>query len=184
MVHFQAPHDPPYDATPDPTSGWINACHVARRPPPEHTLIQSEAWGGVVGGSVGGGRGGPGNVPRMGPFPPTLRLFAGGQATDQLASGLVPRPELLPGFHRPIAPHHSPKPAPNQHQTTPNQPPTTFKTSPNHPTISKPLQKHTDTIPKAPQDRVTIPDPVTRLHGLARSARYDLVTPTRLRPGY
>jgi hypothetical protein len=148
LVHFQAPHDPPYDATPDPTSGWINACHVARRPPPEHTLIQSEAWGGVVGESVGGGRGGPGNVPRMGPFTPTLRLFVGGQATDQLASGLVPRPELLPGFHRPIAPHHSPKPAPNQHQTTPNQPPT--------------ILNHPQTIPQFPNHFKSTPTPSPR----------------------
>ena len=102
--------------------------------------------------------------------------------TGSLASGLVTRPGVLPGFHRPIASQTTPNPAPNQAQPSPNHFPTTPKPSPNHPTISKPSQNHTETIPKAPQDLVTIPDPVTRLHGLAQFARYDPLA-ARLRPG-
>ena len=69
-------------------------------------------------------------------------------------------------------------------QPLPNHPQTIPKPFSNHPTISKPTQNHTETIPKALQDPVTIPDPVTGLHGLARFAGYDPVTPPRLRPGY
>ena len=41
------------------------------------------------------------------------------------------------------------------------------KPSPNHPTISEPFHNHTETIPPL-HVPVTIPDPVTQLHGLAR----------------
>ena len=47
LVHFQAPNDPTYDPTPDPTSGWITVCPVARRPPPEHAFIHPEVGFGV-----------------------------------------------------------------------------------------------------------------------------------------
>jgi hypothetical protein len=54
---FQGPPDPPLD----PTSGWINACPVARCPPPEHAVIHPEVGSGVGsrGTSLGGIVAGP-----------------------------------------------------------------------------------------------------------------------------
>ena len=107
------------------------------------------------------------------------RSIIGGipRETPVLASGLVTWPGLLPGFHRPIAPPPLPR-APNQTQTSAkpprNQPLTTPKLSPNRPTISKQFQNQTETIPKAPQDPFTIPDPVIRLHGFACRVRFGL----------
>ena len=72
--------------------------------------------------------------------------------TPWLASGLVTRPGLLPGFHRPIAPpplpQTSPKSDPKQAQTTP----TTSQPPPNHP----------QTIPQCPNHPKITPKPSPR----------------------
>jgi hypothetical protein len=74
------------------------------------------------------------------------------EGSPGLASGLVTRPGLLPGFHRPTAPpplpQTSPKPAPNN----PKPPPTTPNPSPNHATIiqtiPKPCRNHPQGTPR------------------------------------
>jgi hypothetical protein len=62
LVHFHTPHDspndPPYERTPDPTSG--NACSGGGRQATGHAFIHPEVGPGV--GSQGGTLGGSGDL--------------------------------------------------------------------------------------------------------------------------